>query len=326
MAGVAALVAGLVVAPGPADAGPRPETRGQCISPWVPDLNITGDYVPVVGDFDGNGIDEILWYGPGDAPDSMWRDRGPGTCWKVIRINVRGVYVPLVGDYDFDGRDDIFWFGPGTSYDTLWLGRPDPNSETVTRPFTTNAATVDARSEATARPAVGDFDRNGSDDILFYDPTRTEHPLWYVTPPLFQDPPGRKIEIDAVTVEVGTGYTPIVGAFGDQARRWIFWDGPGKEGDTHWRGLMSRTFVPCVSKCPRGVAGTYQALVGDYDGDHDDDIVWYGAGAANDAFWRVTSRADHEGWSAAGRAFRVSGTYRPLVGDFIGRGRDGIWW
>jgi FG-GAP repeat len=33
---------------------------------------VNGDYLPVTGDFDGDGRDDIAWYGPGGLSDSMW--------------------------------------------------------------------------------------------------------------------------------------------------------------------------------------------------------------------------------------------------------------
>ncbi len=43
---------------------------------------VNGTYRPFVGDFDGNGIADIFWYGPGSAPDSMWLHRpGAGSGW-----------------------------------------------------------------------------------------------------------------------------------------------------------------------------------------------------------------------------------------------------
>lgn len=316
VATLAALAATLVL-PAPQVAA-EGESRA-CISPWTSSVN--GDYVPVVGDFDGNAIDEILWYGPGDDPDSMWRDRGPGKCWQVIDVTVHGTYRPLVADYDFDGRDDIFWFGPGGDKDALWFGRPP----TAATPFRSTSLPLAAESAATATPFAGDFDRNGADDIFFYDPTLTSHPIWYFTSPFSVWPHASSIIIDVENVAAGTGYRPIVGAFGDHARRWILWDRPG-DADTHWWGQISRGFFPCATNCPTGVTRTYQALVGDYDGDRDDDIAWYGPGRRRDSYWRVGARPGVDGWTYLPATFRVHGDLQPMVGDFAGLGHDSIWW
>src|SRR5918993_21068 len=42
------------------------------------DYVVNGRYTPVAGDFDGDGLDEILWYAPGPAADDLWNFTGYG--------------------------------------------------------------------------------------------------------------------------------------------------------------------------------------------------------------------------------------------------------
>jgi beta-lactamase class A len=35
-------------------------------------LSVTGDYLPVVGEFDGDGFEDVVWYGPGTLSDNVW--------------------------------------------------------------------------------------------------------------------------------------------------------------------------------------------------------------------------------------------------------------
>ena len=40
-------------------------------------VGITGSFVPVTGDWNGDGTKDIFFYGPGGAPDQIWRSNQP---------------------------------------------------------------------------------------------------------------------------------------------------------------------------------------------------------------------------------------------------------
>ena len=65
--------------------------------------------MPITGDFDGNGVDDIVWYGPGGSPDYQWNFRVGGSYTSVPR-RVNGHYTTTVGDFDGNGHDDILWY------------------------------------------------------------------------------------------------------------------------------------------------------------------------------------------------------------------------
>ncbi len=75
------------------------------------------DGIPVVGDFNGDGVDEIgafldgVWYLDLNG-DGSWDDTD---FWA--RLGDKGD-LPVVGDWDGDGKDDIGIFGPA------WMGDP----------------------------------------------------------------------------------------------------------------------------------------------------------------------------------------------------------
>lgn len=45
----------------------------------VSSVNVSGDYSPVVGDFDGDGDSDILWYQPWATSSAQWTSNGDGT-------------------------------------------------------------------------------------------------------------------------------------------------------------------------------------------------------------------------------------------------------
>lgn len=65
--------------------------------------------------------------------------------------------------------------------------------------------------------------------------------------------------------------------------------------------------------------GGYRPFSGDFDGDGNTDIFWYGPGA-------VTDRIEFSGPSRAFVTIPVTGNYLPFVGDFDGDRRDDVFW
>ena len=73
-------------------------------------------------DTTGGTADEIIWYGPGPAGDSMWTFNGPFGDPASRRLQIDGDYRPLAGNlFDQDAhRTDVLWWGPGTRSDLIW--------------------------------------------------------------------------------------------------------------------------------------------------------------------------------------------------------------
>lgn len=91
-------------------------------------MTVNGVYDPVVGDFDGNGCTDVLWYGPGSAPDSIWYGEEDGT-FTAQPLAVNGTYTPVTGSFDAepDGCEctDVFWYSTDGGAERIWLGGAD---------------------------------------------------------------------------------------------------------------------------------------------------------------------------------------------------------
>jgi hypothetical protein len=110
--------------------------------------------MPVVGDFNGDGVDDVLHYRPGDAADRLALSRA-GT-YVSRATNVSGRYQPLVGDWDADGDEDVLWYAPGAASDRIWTFVPTGAHQS--RPTTVSGA---------YRPSIGDRDGDGTDDVFW---------------------------------------------------------------------------------------------------------------------------------------------------------------
>jgi hypothetical protein len=108
--------------------------------------------VPVVGDWNGDGVDEIGVYRPSTR---TWYRYGSETFGPYGEAGD----VPVVGDWNGDGRDEIGMYRPSTR---TW--------------YRYGSETFGPYGEAGDVPVVGDWNGDGSDEIGMYRPsTRT----WY---------------------------------------------------------------------------------------------------------------------------------------------------
>lgn len=134
-------------------------------------LAASGSALPVVGDFDADGDEEILFY-------RSWLSTLPliefdpevgshRTDWTITG----GPYRVVVGDFDGDLRSDVLWYQPGAAADSVWYGRgPDPFLQT---PITMGGD---------YQPVSTDLDGDQHDDIVWlnqFGRTGATLPIWY---------------------------------------------------------------------------------------------------------------------------------------------------
>lgn len=248
-------------------------------------------------DYNGDDFSDVLWYGPGTAPDSAWRGRAAGFT-QGLRLNVRGVYEPLQGDFNGDGADDVLWYGPGSDPDTRWDG-------------TANGFQTSQRLQVRGvyRPLVGDFDGDGRDDVFWYGPGDRADRVWF----------GRANGFDSIRIKVRGTYRPATGDFDGDGRDDILWYGVGSRSDSLWHGRANRSFA----RVPAPNLGVNRIpLAGDFDGDGRADVFLYGEGNAQELL--LSGRRD--GGFDTSTDVQVQGSYEPFAGDFDGDGRDDIFW
>lgn len=153
-------------------------------------------YSMTVGDFDGNGAHDILWYAP-TAPNNnvvIW-DNGPGLAASTMSTAIIGSFKVFNGDFNGDGRSDVFWFNQGTSpadTDKVWLMNADLTHTEV-------AADV---GDHDFLPVLGDYDDDGTADIYWWHPNGPDK-VWISSDSgTFSDP---QVAVNPVGYPVGYG-------------------------------------------------------------------------------------------------------------------------
>jgi hypothetical protein len=205
----------------------------------------------------------------------------------------------------------------------LLLG-PDVTGDQLTDPFeyrTGGGADVQWRATASGRfakagipvsrayrPATGDFDGNGFDDILWHGTGSAADWIWWF------GPGGRTQQ----ALSIRGSYVPIVNDFDGDGTDDIFWYATGLAGDNVWYSRTDRQHrsVPLDEDLITGVP-----LTGDFNGDGRADVFFYGPGsAASDRMWLSRGQS----WKVTERS--VNGRYHPAVHDANGDGGDEITW
>lgn len=138
-------------------------------------VSVSGTYQPVVGDFSGDGYDEILWYAPGRAQDHLWKsvagDFGFGT--RSQPLSVSGDFTWAVLEDHRGGKDDIAWIAKGDARDYIWHFADDGSGWPLNK-------TVSAAGPYEL--VAGDFDGNGYDDLVLHAPGPKRDELWRSSP------------------------------------------------------------------------------------------------------------------------------------------------
>lgn len=134
------------------------------------------EYVPLLGDFNGDTKTDIFWYSAGVAADVMWwsGSNQNNVFFEVATTQILDEYQPFVGDFDGNEVTDILWFAPhveaAQTISKIWY-------------FSENETFI-SRTLSTHRdysPYVADFDDDGSSDILWFRPGNLS-PIWRGVP------------------------------------------------------------------------------------------------------------------------------------------------
>jgi hypothetical protein len=202
--------------------------------------------VPIVGDWNGDGVDTVSTYDPTSGWFFLSNDPATGAHQYAFPYGNPGA-VPLVGDWDGDGKDNV-----GVRMGTTFYLRMSAVTDA------TEITSTVAYGDTPDVPLVGDWDGDGKDNIGVYKAQLG----WFYLRMTANDNPTET----TITVAYGNANaTPLVGDWNDDGR-----DNIGVRMDNIYYFRTSE--VTDAAEITASVAygngdGHELPIIGDWDGD-----------------------------------------------------------
>lgn len=156
--------------------------------------------IPVVGDWNGDGLDDIGTFDRETATWSLRYGASAGSFDAGVFVFGKPGSLPVVGDWNGDGRDDIGTFTPSTE---VWMLRFGTSAGPA------NAGTFEFGTKG-ALPVVGDWNGDGTDGIGTFDPKSA---TWLI----------RQTAAPGAALTFKFGQKAVLPVVGD-------WNGDGRDG------------------------------------------------------------------------------------------------
>lgn len=211
-----------------------------------------------VGDFNGDGRDDVFVYGAGTLADYMKVGQANRT-FTTVNHSVSGTdFVPFAGNFDGAFGDDIFWYRPSTGLINRWYSIGSTVSFNVLNNYPVGAG-------GPFTPIVGNFDQAYGDDIFWYVAGSSQDRVWY------SQNSTNFTQVNATNV-LGT-YAAVAGDFDGDGYDDIYWHTTSREWDFIWPGRPQAQQFGASVKAQMYFNRT--PVVGDFDRDYRDDVFWF---------------------------------------------------
>lgn len=265
-----------------------------------------------VGDYNGDGVMDLLWWEPDDNQLRVW-SLGGGRVHQVYSLgqgeDVSQWLLADSGDYNGDGIWDLLWWNPTSGQVVIWLLESGEDAAQAAQADDSDGAwRVKTKLELggsapgnAVRLYTGDLNGDGREDMLWRDYSSGQLAIWLMNADGQPDFNGEPSFSEGCPVR-RLGGADLIGLYIDQSEQPASDDLPGVSGSLEWR----------------------VAALGDVDGDGKADVLWRQADGGRVAVWlmdgsRIVGVREYEAQNAGDWSLAASG-------DLIPGGRAEMVW
>jgi subtilisin family serine protease len=277
--------------------------------------------LPAAQSFNGDQYSDIFWINDVTQATAVWQQNGyttTSTAAATGQTTDASWKVAAIADFDGDGMADILWrgvSGANLGKTKLWImnGSTVISSTDIGIPSQTPLIVTDYEIAG-----VGDFNGDGSADILWRSTTSGYHVMWFMQ--------GASI-MNNSSVPVGT-VTPSwkvagVADLNGDGKADILWRNSASNDIASW--IMNGAQISAQQSVQGGVDPNWVIkAVADVTGDGHADVVWYHGLTGSVAVWKLVNGLYNTGVSLGSgviEAWQIVG-----VRDFDGDKKADILW
>jgi hypothetical protein len=265
---------------------------GNAFSDMLFQNNSTGGVA--IWEMDGNGGNIAAKSGVGSV--------GPNSGWQVAGV----------GDFNGDYMNDLLWLNSGNGAVALWEMN---GSQVILSAAVSNVGPNSGWQVA----GLADFYGDGNEDILWINPSNGAVALWELN--------GAQVTSSAAVSNVGpnSGWQVVgIGDFYGDHHEDLLWFNSTNGAIALWELNGSQVISSTTVGTLGPNSGWQVAGVGDFYGDHHEDVLWFNSNTGNLSLWemngaQVVSNANVVGMGA--------GWHIASVGNYAlgGSGTDILW-
>ena len=276
-----------------------------------PNPNPNPESFVAVSDFNGDGKSDILWRDTSTEQIYEWLMNGTAVTNTGNAAPTSDWVIQGVADFNGDGKADILWQNSTTGEVYVWL----MNGTSIASQGTPGTVSP---SSGWVIAGVGDFNGNGTSDILWRNTTSGEVYLWLMNGTTIAS----QGEVGAVSPSSGWNIVGV-GDFNGDGKADILWQN-STSGEVYiW--LMSGTTIASQGT-PATVSpssGWSIAGAGDFDGNGTSDILWRNTTSGEVYIWLMngTTITSQGSPGTVSSVWSIQG-----VGDYNGDGKADVLW